>query len=106
MSAGNTSTTNNNSYSQSQQQPSSSHHGQGLSAPVASASPNTGVLSSSANHSNHPTYPNSGNNQSGQNNHLSINAGNNSVVSNSQVGASNAPSNLSNIMSTNASTSF
>jgi hypothetical protein len=40
------------------------HHAQGTTAPVASASPNTGVISASANHSNHPSYPNSGN-QSG-----------------------------------------
>lgn len=74
---------------------------------MATASPNTGVIAASANHSNHPSYPNSGN-QSGQNNMNA--AGNttvvNGVVPNSQVGASNVPSNLSNIMSTNTSTSF
>lgn len=96
----------NNSYPSSQQT-AASHHGQGNTAPVASASPNTGVVSASATHSNHPSYPNSSN-QSGQNN---MNSGAqaavvNGVAPNSQVGASNVPSNLSNIMSTHTSTSF
>ena len=97
----------NNSSFPSAQVTAASHHGQGNTAPVASASPNTGVISASATHSNHPSYPNSSN-QSGQNN---MNAAAtaavvNGVAPNSQVGASNVPSNLSNIMSTHTSTSF